>query len=345
MRIIYWNTSCLEPEIEAVSKELFQLAAHFRHSLLFSINPQIGLRGSLAKRYVGFHPKFDPLLRVIIPLIEFSGDINHVYGEVCPWTFSKALKRKPLVLTIASEKGEPQLDFLGRCRKIIVQTEAMRGILLALGVEASKTVVLYPAVDLQKFTPRQVSTAVPHAPRVLFATAPRTREEMEARGVQLLLAAAKDTPKVRYHLLYRRWRHHYTSLQPTKELMTSHQLQNVTLTDEIVNDMPSIYRDHHFTVIPYTQPGGGKECPNSVIEGLACGLPALVSSATPFSHFIAMHKCGVVFEPNPSSLVAAIDEGLAQYQQLSHNAASIAQEFFSHTTMFEKLARIYQEVL
>jgi glycosyltransferase involved in cell wall biosynthesis len=345
MRIIYWNTSCLEPEIEAVSKELFQLAAHFRPSLLFSINPQIGLRGSLAKRYVGFHPRFDPLLRLIIPLIESSGDINHVYGEVCPWTFSKALKRKPLILTIASEKGKPQLDFLDRCRKIIVQTEAMRGILLALGVEASKTVVLYPAVDLQRFTPRQVSKAAPHAPKVLFATAPRTLEEMEDRGVQLLLAAAKDSPEVRYHLLYRQWRHHYTSLQPTKELITSHKLHNVTLTNGVVDDMPSVYRDHHFTVVPYTKPDGGKECPNSVIEGLACGLPALVSSATPFSDFVATHKCGIVFEPNPSSLVAAIDEGLAQYQMLSNNAASIAREFFSHTTMFGKLAQVYRDVL
>jgi len=345
MRIIYWNTSCLEPEIEAVSKELFQLATHFQPSLLFSINPQIGLRGSLAQRYVGFHPRFDPLLRVIIPLIESLGDINHVYGEICPWTFSKTLKRKPLILTIASEKGEPQLDFLDRCRKIIVQTEAMRGILVALGVEASKTVVLYPAVDLQRFTPRQAGATFPHAPKVLFATAPRTWEEMEARGVQLLLAAAKGSPEVRYHLLYRRWRHHYTSLQPTKELMTSHQLRNVTLTDGVVDDMPSVYRDHHFTVIPYTKPGGGKECPNSVIEGLACGLPALVSSATPFSHFVATHKCGIVFEPNPSSLIAAIDEGLAQYHQLSNHASSVAQEFFSQTTMFGKLAQIYQDVL
>ena len=345
MRIIYWNTSCLEPEVEAVSKEVFQLASHFRPSFLFSINPQISLRGSLARRYLGFHPRFDPLLRILIPLLESAGDINHVYGEMSPWTFSKTLKRKPLVLTIASEKGTPQPDFFDRCRKIIVQTEAMHKTLRTLGVEESKVVVLYPAVELQRFAPRQASTKEMHRPNVLFATAPRTREEMQDRGVNLLLAAAKESLDVHYHLLYRQWRHRYTSLQPTRDLIAGDDLKNVTLTNGIVDDMPSVYHANHFTIAPYTKPGGGKECPNSVIEGLACGLPALVSSATPFSHFVATHRCGVVFDPTPSSLVAAIEAGLAQYRQLSHNAVVVAQQYFSQTALFAKLAQIYREIL
>ena len=91
MRIIYWNTSCLQPELEAVSKEVFQLARHFRNSLLFGINPHYLFCASIKNKYIGFHPAFDPLLRALIPLVERSGDINHVYGEPTPWTFYKTL--------------------------------------------------------------------------------------------------------------------------------------------------------------------------------------------------------------------------------------------------------------
>ena len=124
MRIAYWTTSCLQPEIEAVSKEVFQLAEHFDHSLLFGINPHYVLCASLKKRYIGFHPRFDPILRTLIPFIERYYDVSHVYGEVTPWTFYKTLRRKPIVLTVASEKGTPKVDFLKRCRKVIVQTSS-----------------------------------------------------------------------------------------------------------------------------------------------------------------------------------------------------------------------------
>ena len=73
--------------------------------------------------YVGFHPSFDPLLRLLIPLVESYADINHVYGEPCPWIFSKTVKRRPVILSIVAEKGDGNLGFFERCRKIIVQSD------------------------------------------------------------------------------------------------------------------------------------------------------------------------------------------------------------------------------
>ena len=112
VRIIYWNNSCLEPEIEAISKEVFQLARHFSPSWLFGVNPHYQFRFSLRERYVGFHPSFDLLLRLLIPLVESYADINHVYGEPCPWIFSKTVMRRPIILSIVSERAMGTLNFL-----------------------------------------------------------------------------------------------------------------------------------------------------------------------------------------------------------------------------------------
>jgi len=345
MRIIYWNTSCLQPELEAVSKEVFQLARHFRKSFLFGISPHYLFCASLKQKYIGFHPVFDPLLRGLIPLVERSGDINHVYGEPTPWTFYKALIRKPTVLTIASEKGSPRMDFLEHCRKIWVQTDTFLRTLLTLGVDKKKVEVLYPAVDLRAFHPFDRAPRAIGVPRLLFASAPRTAEEMEGRGVYLLLKAAKESPDIRYRLLYRTWKRGYTSLAATAQWIETAQLHNVTLTNGLVSDMARVYNEHHFTVIPYTRPDGGKECPTSLVEGLACGVPGLISSVSPFAYFVAEHKCGVVFEPTPSSLVMAVETGMRQYAELSTNAIKAAQHFFSEENMLRKVSRVYQEII
>lgn len=345
MRIIYWNTSCLQPEIEAVSKEVFQLARHFRNSLLFGINPHYLFCASVKKKYIGFHPVFDPLLRALIPLVELSGDINHVYGEPTPWTFYKTLCRKPTVLTIASEKSCPQVDFLEHCRKVWVQTDTFYRKLLALGIDQKKVEVLYPAVDLAAFRPSAQVPRGMRTPCVLFATAPRSAEEMTDRGVYLLLQAAKDNSDICYRLLYRPWKRDYTSLAATAQWLKTEQLRNVTLTNGVISNMPRTYSEHHFTVIPYTRPDGGKECPTSLVEGLACGVPVLISSVAPFAYFVAEHRCGVVFEPTPAALVAAVETGMRHYTELSTKAIQTAQRFFSEENMLRKVARVYQEIM
>ena len=110
-------------------------------------------------------------------------------------------------------------SFFDRCRKIIVQTEHFREKVLAFGVEKKKVELVYPGLDLSRFEPILRPQGIQGTPKVLFATAPRTREEMEGRGVNLLLQAAKEGSDIHFHLLYRPWRTGYTSLQPTKDLI------------------------------------------------------------------------------------------------------------------------------
>lgn len=343
MRIAYWSTSCLQPEIEAISKEVFQLAIHFRPSFVFSISPHLFVHASYRRKYLGFHPRFDPFLRILIPLLERRCSLSHVYGEMVPWTFYKALHSKPLVLTITSEKNLPGADFLHRCKKILVQTETSYQKLLALGFSQEKIELMYPGVDLETFRPTAETPKRPRNGNILFATAPRSKEEMEGRGVHLLIAAAKESPDTQYHFLYRKWSGGHTSLSATRREIVEAQLRNITLTNDGIPDMPRVYNDHDFTIIPYTRANGGKECPMSLVEGLACGVPALISSVAPFASFIEARRCGVVFEPRPSCLVTAIETGLRNYAELSACAVQTARQYFSDQLLIRRMEKVYRE--
>jgi glycosyltransferase involved in cell wall biosynthesis len=168
---------------------------------------------------------------------------------------------------------------------------------------------------------------------------------MHARGVHLLLQAAQHSPEVQYHFLYRQWHTGYTSLDATQQAIRTHGLTHVRLTNAALENMPAVYNQHHFTVIPFTTADGGKECPNSLVEGLACGLPVLITSVSPFAYFVDAQQCGVVFEPTPAGLVAAVEQGMRQYATLSANALGAAHTYFSEEVFLHRMAQAYDDVL
>lgn len=342
-RVLLWNTACLEPSIEAVSKELFQLRAHFRNARIFGVGPHYRLRVADGGRVVGFHHGFDPLLRLLIPIVEGWAQISHVYGETSPWIFHKTLKRRPLVLTIASEQGDLIPEFLDRCRTVVTQTQTFRQRLLDDGLPADRVTWIPPGVALDQFAPSPPPTT--RRPQVLFASAPRSAEEMGPRGVNLLVETAGIAPEVDFRLLFRDWATGHTALAPTRELVGKGGLTNVELTSTAEPDMARVYPNYHFTVIPYTHPKGGKECPNSLLEGLASGRPALISSAAPFSSYVAENECGVVFDPEPKSLARAVEEGLSRWSTLSANARRVAERDFALASVMAQYEKIYANCL
>ncbi|HMB71113.1 MAG TPA: glycosyltransferase [bacterium] len=336
-RVVYWNTACLEPSIEAVSKELFELAAHFPDSRLFAVSPHLGFRREDGGRVLGFHPRWDLTLRLLIPWVERGARISHVYSDPSPWLFHRTLRRRPLVWTVATEAGRLLEPFADRCRVVVAQTEGFRRRLREAGLPEDRLRWIPPGIDLDRFRP---SASRPEGgPRLLFASAPRSAEELEARGVPLLIDAARQAPEMSVRLLYRQWRSGYTSLAPTEEAVRG--LANVELVRESVKDMAGEYPGHHFTVIPYTTPDGGKECPNSLLEGMACGVPALVSDAAPFAEYVRQHGCGEVFEPTPAGLAVAVERGLARWDERSRAARTAAERDFDRRVTLRRYEEVY----
>lgn len=340
MRINYWTTAPLEPGIEAISKEVADLADHFEGRIL-AVNPHLSLRAERRARVLGFHPRWDPLLRLLIPVLERRGDINHVYAEVSPWLFHKTLRRRPIVLTIASEKGEVVPGFLERCSTIVVQTQAMARSLAKRGVEPARVRLIYPGIDLDAFRPREdLSPAM--RPRVLLATFPRTAEEMDERGVSFLLETAAQCPHIDFSLLSRPWRSGGTAAERTRQLIDERGLTNVTLIEGAQQDMRALYLRHDFTVIPFTTPEGGKECPRSLVETMACGVPVLISEAAPFSVFVRERQCGAVFPLTAQGFAAAVEAAMSDYSRISGNAVRESRASFDMRSMLKAYADIYE---
>jgi glycosyltransferase involved in cell wall biosynthesis len=340
VRINYWTTAPLEPRIEAVSKEVLELATHF-HGRILAVNPHLSVRMEGRGRVLGFNPAWDPLLRLAIPLLERGGDVNHVYGETSPWIFHKTLRRRPIVLTIANEKGQLVPDFLERCSAIVVQTYGMARSLERQGVSGSRVRMIYPGIDLQAFQPGDVRRAN-RKPRILLATFPRASEEMSERGVSFLLEVARAFPAIEFSLLSRPWRTGGTAAETTRQLIAAGSLANVTLLDGVQDDMRALYLQHDFTVIPFTTPDGGKECPRSLVETLACGVPVLISEVAPFSAFVRERDCGQVFALDPQGFASAIEVALSRYPVLRENAIRESRTQFDLRATMKSYAEIYE---
>jgi len=343
VRVAYWTTACLEPAIEAVSKEVFDLAASFPASRIFAVSPHLSAPLRLRARALGLHTRFTPLLQCLIPVIELSAAVNHVYGEVSPWPFCKSLRRRPIVLTIASEKGRPVDDFLARCEVVVAQTEGMKARLAGWGVESKRVRLIYPGIDLARFKPRDASLPAGR-PNVLFATFPREVSELDARGVSFLLETARKLPQIDFSLLLRPFSGGGAARSLVSDRVRAEGLHNITLLEGTQERMDDLYRSHRFTVIPYTTSAGGKECPLSLVEGLACGVPVLISSVAPFSRFVLEHDCGRVFECRAESFAAALDDAMNAYSTLSDNARHAADAFFNLRNTRRDYANIYDAI-
>ncbi len=343
MRINYWTTASFEPSFEAVSKEVFELAASFPGSLVFGINANIKMRWGRNPAHIGFHPAFDPALRLLIPLIEGRGDINHIYSEPSPWTFLKTLRRKPSVLTIASEKGELNQGFLDRVDAITVQTEQMMERLSINERWANKTSLIYPGVDLGRF--RRLQKRSPgRTPRILFATFPRTHEELAARGVLFLIEMAQKHPQLEFDLLARPWTVGDSATSFIRGRIHEQKLNNVRLIEGLQRDMSRLYSQCDFVLIPYTTLDGGKEFPLSLVEALACGLPALVSEVAPCSRFVERNGCGASFSLDASSFGLALDEAMRDYAKLSEAATNVASVHFDREVTIRRFSALYEAI-
>lgn len=344
MRIAYWSTCSLEAGHEAVSQEVQRLVRAFPGSWILATSPHYAVRFSWAGRYAGLHHDLAIALRLLAPILERAFDVSHVYGDLTPWVFHKALRARPIVHTVTQDSPDPVLAFLERCAAIVVQTGPARERMLGLGIPAQKVHLRYPGIDLRRFVPTARFGRGCFPPRVLFASAPRAAEELGARGVNLLLDAAQANPDVSFLLLFRRWRTRYTSLEPTRAAIAARRLSNVELRDGDVSDMPSIFAQSDLTVVPYTAPGGGKDCPNSAIESLACGVPVLVSRLCPLAQFVEENGCGVAFEPTPQALGEAIRSALSSWPQLSARARPAAEAHFDVDQLLRFYDGLYRSV-
>ena len=107
--------------------------------------------------------------------------------------------------------------------------------------------------------------------------------------------------------------------------------------------MPDIYRSADATVICYEE-GFGKSCPNSIVESLACGRPALVASTCGLAPLVARRGAGAVFSRDLDAAGAALDGVRRNYAAMAVSARMLAVEHFDVDRFRLRYCELYAQL-
>ena len=316
--VTYW-TGIWDPGREALSKEVHALRAalsprspvvSFSKGQRTALSPRDGVVRLSSDRWL--------LLRALAAAIEPLGRVTHVVGELGPWHLLRAVGRRPILCTVAIDSPALDARMYDKVSLFVAQTDSLAAALMKAGIAADRVRVVHPGVDLRRFQPAPLPPMRPL--RMLFASTPANPAEIAGRGIPLLVEAARRCPDVHVTLLWRQWGDLQAGMRALEDLRLP---PNVEVTHQDVTDMVGMYHATHATVCLYAR-GFGKSCPQSVIEGLACGRPALVADSSGIASVIDESGAGVVVEASVESVVRGmrqLGDSIARYGEAARTAA------------------------
>jgi glycosyltransferase involved in cell wall biosynthesis len=334
MRVSYW-TGWLDPQMVAVSKEVHQLMRQFPGSWAFGLSTHYLVYASWQRRSFGLHPRFYQVARPVLGILERQFDISHIYTSLADWHFLAALGHRPLVLTMTQHgiPGTPEL--LGKIDRVVAETERLAADAVQHGVDPQRVSVIYPGVNLSQFR----ATQPPGRPwKCVFASSPENETEIHTKGVDLLLEAAAARPHIEFTFL---WRPFGRAADQAFERVRERAPVNVVLRKERIADMAEFLGQFHFGIAPFRTVG--KPCPNSILEILALGRPALVSDFVHIGDLLEREGSGLSFACTPESLVNAIDRLCDGYGALQLGARPCAERHFDLNQVTAAYRGLYED--
>lgn len=333
-QVTYW-TGTWDPVREAISKEIETLRRH-RGPLAPVVSFSNGQRTALAPKDRVLTLAADRwlTLRGVARLLEPRGDVSHLFGGADDWHLLRVVGRRPVLFTVAIPGGKPAVALWDRVSVFAAETTMLGQALVDAGAPRDRVIVVSPGVDLEMFVP---SPAKGPRFRLLFASSPARTSEFEARGIPLLVEVARHRPEIDVVLLWRAWgdqdaaRHALAALAPPS---------NLRIEVRGGRPMTEVYQSAH-AVACFYQPGYGKSAPNSVVEALACGRPALVADTSGLADLIDGARAGAAIPRDAETIAAAIDHLRARYDEHSVNARRLAERTFDARTFRSSYETLY----
>lgn len=335
-RVAYWLSS-FEPAMEAVASEAAVLRRELPGSIAWGLSHRHWLLLS-RKRGCCVHPRLHLLFRAATRILEPAFDLNHIFGSLDDWFYLAGARRNPTVLTLATWSSNPDRSLIDRVARFVAEDPLSREQLRRLGVDDERIDLIYPPVDLRRFTP----AAPPDGPfTVLFASSPDRESWLEARGVRLLIDAAALRPHIHFRFLWRPWG---DALPRVREWISERGLANVEVVTRRESDMAAAYRAAHVVAAPFLDQSRCKPSPNSLLEGLASGRPAIATRIVGVSPLLEESAAGEVCEPNADSVAAALDRLSVDWPAYSSQARRLAEQLLGLDRFLESYRRIYDEL-
>jgi glycosyltransferase involved in cell wall biosynthesis len=336
-RVSYW-TGTWEPRFEAHSQEIELLRSQLGRGFVVSAASGQRAGWSPRQRVARLAARNVLALRALARWIEPRADVSHLFGAMDGWHLLRSVGRRPVLFTVTIAGRPAAATLYSKVTRFAAETDRLAALLLEHGADPERVEVVPPGVDLRRFAYSPPPSAPPV--RVLFASSPPTPELFEERGVALLVELARARPDVAVTLLWRPWgdrdrcRRALSALDPPP---------NLHVIEGCRDDLPRLYRDAHLVACLFAGERA-KSAPNSLVEGLACGRPALVTGACGLAAAVAHHRAGLVVEPRVDDLAAAIDVVRSRLPELSRAARRLAEDRFDAARFVARYESLYEEL-
>ncbi len=279
-------------------------------------------------------------------------DLYHAHGVFCGLIARKIklIKKRPIILHIHGYRNREvngfvkyniqnslvKLDY----DKIISVDDSSAKKIIELGVSKEKISVIPCGVDIKKF--RSARNKIKRKCKVFLFVG---RLE-HVKNVGLLLEALKQLKNEK--LTYDLWIVGTGSLEKElKEYCKINKLNNVKFFGEILHEkLPGIYQKADFFILPSKSEGH----PLTLLEGMACGLPLIVSDILNLREIINKSKSGLIFkngnlEDLKKEMKKLISANKKEIDILKKNGRKYVENNFSWENTEEKIEKIYEQTI
>ncbi|MBU7588223.1 MAG: glycosyltransferase [Sphingopyxis terrae] len=207
-----------------------------------------------------------------------------------------------------------------RAGGLLAVSEAMRGDMAAIGIDAGKTMVHYTGIDTMRFHPgdrpaARAALGMGDAPAIATVGALIPR-----KGQALVIEALPALPGVHYWLAG-------AGEEDARYRALAQRLgvaDRVHLMGPVANaDLPQLYRAVDVVVMPSVSEG----LANAWVEALACGTPIVISDAGGAAELVTSPAAGRIVERTPAAIADAVRALLAAPAAPDAVAASLAGRF------------------
>jgi glycosyltransferase involved in cell wall biosynthesis len=231
----------------------------------------------------------------------------------------------------------PNLRFFSSLAAVAVYDERSFGLLKSWGLDNVFLVQSGIAKDRFTVTPTPLETDI----RLMVGSAPWTEAQFRTKGVDALLAAARQDPRLHLTFLWRG----VLADEVQRRVQRLELGQRVVVLNEQV-DVNRVLADVHASITLATDQAIIKAYPHSLMESLAAGKPVIVSRAISMSEYVEQNGCGKVVENvAPAEILAAIDALVENYASLEASARQAGRHDFALEEMIDSYKSVYEAVL
>lgn len=334
MNILYLLAT-LPPKLpagEAIAQETGALQRHFGGETIH-INPNQHSPVFIPRLLYGFH-KLKQLQAQAANVT-----LYHFYNpDPFPFPFLRYLPR-PVIYSVSCGVGDkqPNIAFFNRLAAVAAADERSLKRFQTWGL--ANTALVRPGIDTTRFT---------HSPlplrreiKLMVGSAPWTKGQFHSKGVEALLEAARQNPRLRLIFLWRG----VLAEEMEQRVRQMNLGQQVEVLNRLV-DVNQVLAEVHASVTLATNPAIIKSYPHSLLDSLAAGKPVLVSRSIPMADYVEQTGCGEVVENvTPAAVLAAVETLAGHYETKQQVARQVGQRDFTQQVMLDSFQKIYEQVL